>query len=590
MRVALIGAELEENLGLRYMASALELQGHKAEIFPFNGKGDTETVVRQVLAFDPEIAGLSMVFTGRAREFCNLALSLRNAGFQKHLTAGGHFAALNCRQLLADFPSFDSIALGEGEELICTLTENFADLSTTAGFCWRRSDGTIAVNPSPGNPENLDALPFPRRTNFHDYYGKPIASILSSRGCWRSCAFCSIDAWYKSGGGTKFRIRSIPNIVAEMKELYYLHGVRIFNFQDDNFFLPVPAAALARFTALRDSLWSEGIKDIAIAVKARPDSINREAMSVLDDLGVFRVFLGVENASERGLKNLNRRSSRAEIENALRVLNDFDVHVAYNLLMFEPDAIMDDILINLRFMERHIDNPFNFCRAEAYAATGLESTLRKDGILIGDYFGFDYRIKDRRVEAFHKIANYAFFDRNFNDYGLHYFNMEVDFSFQLLWRFYPELLGQELRSEARSFIKETNIDTYRCLSRIYDIVQNMDPEDQDMVRNAMRSMRARVDSGGIELRARGERILERLQRAWGGNTRDYLPLENSQVDACLPSADGGPVPYSGIDSLIYSHVDPVGNGLFGMSHLPLHYSEFIKLMKQDQQERGVTGQ
>jgi len=63
----------------------------------------------------------------------------------------------------------------------------------------------------------------------------------------------------------------------------------------------------------RDALRKEGIGRIAIAVKARPDSITRESIAVLDDLGLFRVFLGVENASETGLRNLNRKSCVAEI-------------------------------------------------------------------------------------------------------------------------------------------------------------------------------------------------------------------------------------------------------------------------------------
>ena len=578
MKIALIGAEIEENLGLRYMVSSLERAGHLGVIFPFNEESALPSVVRQVMAFAPDIAGLSMVFTGRAREFCRMAKALRDGGFTGHLTAGGHFAALNCRQLLEDFPAFDSVALGEGEELICALADSPDDLSGVPGFCYRAKDGAITVNPSRGNPENLDLLPFPRRDTFHDYFGKPIASILSSRGCWRSCAFCSIDAWYRSGGGAKFRVRSVANIVAEMKELYHRHGVRVFNFQDDNLFLPDPPKALARFTELRDTLWKEGVTDIAIAVKARPDSINPQVMAVLDDLRIFRVFLGVENASEEGLRNLNRKSSREEIENALRVLNDFDVHVAYNLLMFEPDATMDHLLINLRFMERHIDNPFNFCRAEAYAATGLEKKLRDDGILVGDYFGFDYRIKDPRVETFHKIANYAFFDRNFNDFGLHYFNMEVDFSFQLLRRFHPELLTQELRSEVRSFIKETNIDTYRCLSRIWDLVQATDPADQGGVRSAMRGMRQRVDDGGIELRARGERILERLRRAWT-EQQPEIPREETADSLESTIFGGGAVPYTGIENFARAGADPVGLGFFGSLRTPVPYGEFKRRME-----------
>ncbi len=573
MKVALVGAELEENLGLRYMASSLEQQGHEALILPFNEEADIPQVVHSVLRSSPEIVGLSMVFTGRAREFCRLAEKLREAGYAGHITAGGHFAALNCEQLLKDFSEFDSIALGEGEELICQLAAHLDDLSEVAGFCFRSADGNIQKNPGRGNPENLDALAFPRRTEFHEYFGQPIASILSSRGCWRECAFCSIDAWYRSGGGRKFRIRSIDNIVAEMKELYHDYGVRIFNFQDDNFFLPDRKQALKRFRALRKGLKQAGVEKIAIAVKARPDSINREAMNILEDLGIFRVFLGVENASQRGLDNLNRKNTVAQIENALKILNDFNLHIAYNLLMFEPDTTMEDIQINLNFMERHVDNPFNFCRAEAYAYTGLEKKLRDDNILIGDYFGFDYRLKDLQAETFHKITNYAFFDRNFSDHGLHYFNMEVDFSYLLLRRFFPDRLTQELRAEVRAFIKETNVDTHRHLCRIYDLVAKIDLTDQEEVKSAMKAMRRRVDEHSRLLRVQGERIIDRLHAAYSGNelpeSLSGLGLDFAAGAAAESAARQG--------SPTWSIFDP--ENPFGMLKQPIPYEAFKNSME-----------
>jgi hypothetical protein len=43
--------------------------------------------------------------------------------------------------------------------------------------------------------------------------------------------------------------------------------------QDGNFFLPRPEDALRRFQALRAGLEKEGVRNIAIAVKARPNSI-----------------------------------------------------------------------------------------------------------------------------------------------------------------------------------------------------------------------------------------------------------------------------------------------------------------------------
>src|ERR1039457_7090090 len=102
MKVALRGAELAENLGLRYMASALERNGHQAEIVPFNSEHDTASAVSQIAALDPEITGLSMVFTNRAREFCGLAEAVRNARYKGHLIAGGPFASFNCERLLRE--------------------------------------------------------------------------------------------------------------------------------------------------------------------------------------------------------------------------------------------------------------------------------------------------------------------------------------------------------------------------------------------------------------------------------------------------------------------------------------------------------
>lgn len=590
MRVALVGAELEENLALRYMASALEACGHQTEIVPFNSSHDIARAVEQVIAFTPQVTGLSMIFTSRAREFCHLAQALRDHGYRGHLIAGGHFASFNCECLLHDFPAFDSVALGEGEEIICTLADKLDRLSSIPGLCYRQPDGSTAINPSTGNPENLDVLPFPKRMTFHEYFDKPSASILSSRGCWRNCAFCSINAWYRRGGGKRFRLRSVDNIVAEMKELFFRYGIHFFNFQDDNFFLANPEKTLHRFELLRTGLEREGVHGIAIAVKARPDSITYDSIRVLDDLGLFRVFLGVENASENGLRNLNRRCTLDQILNALQILNDFDIHVAYNILMFEPDTTLDDILINLRFIERHMENPFNFCRAEAYAGTGLEAKLKAEGRLLGDYFGFDYRLKDPRSEAFHQIANYAFFDRNFSDFGLHYFNMEVDFHFQLLRRYHPEVLTQTLRADARAFIKQTNLDTYQSLSRIYDFVAATEPNDHAMIQAFAREMRQRVDERSNELHAQGARIEHRLQDAYERRSEGAKVPKPMPATAERPLLGCRPVTYRGLDSLRELELVAPEEGwpdradFFGIAPAPIPYPTFIRRLSQQKEE------
>ncbi len=87
MKIALVGPELEENLGLRYIASSLKKRGHTADIVPFNDASDIDEVVGTVLATAPDITGLSMVFTSRGREFCALATALRHAGYRGRIAS-----------------------------------------------------------------------------------------------------------------------------------------------------------------------------------------------------------------------------------------------------------------------------------------------------------------------------------------------------------------------------------------------------------------------------------------------------------------------------------------------------------------------
>ena len=58
---------------------------------------------------------------------------------------------------------------------------------------------------------------------------------LASRGCARTCSFCSIHVFYRSAPGKVVRTRKPAEVVREMRYLYDEHDIRIFLFQDDDF-------------------------------------------------------------------------------------------------------------------------------------------------------------------------------------------------------------------------------------------------------------------------------------------------------------------------------------------------------------------
>jgi hypothetical protein len=110
MNIALVGAECEENLALRYIRTALEKRRHRVTQITFNGEADTAAAAECLARSGAGLAGFSMVFTYRAVEFAALGRRSHELGFRGHLVAGGHFAAFNVGAPLGDVPAFDSVA------------------------------------------------------------------------------------------------------------------------------------------------------------------------------------------------------------------------------------------------------------------------------------------------------------------------------------------------------------------------------------------------------------------------------------------------------------------------------------------------
>ena len=475
MKIALVGPEIEENLGLRYLHAGTVSGGHEAIICEFHAEMQIADVVRQVLAYRPDAVGLSMVFTARAREYVRLAEALRQAGWRGHITTGGHFACFHARELLGDVRAIDSVLHGEGERALPDLLDHLDAPEKVAGLTYRAGD-RIVTTPPRVPLDDLDELPFPTRPErFHRYFDLPIANVQGGRGCFANCDFCSINAWHRQIGGRRFRQRSVENLAREMAQLYHQRGVRLFDFQDDNFFLPNPAQNEARFTALRAALDGAGVGRIGIQVKARPDTVEPRAMAALKRLGLFRVFLGVESNAVAGLRALGRGLTRGQNQRAIELIKGMGIHLTFNLLMFEPECALADLRENIAFIRAQADVPLNFCRTEVYAGTALERRLRAAGRLEGDYFGYDYTLTDPRCQRVFEIFRHVFVPRNFTLEGMQWHAMTLDYCFHLLRLFHPRAATAALHGRVREFIGALNANNAELLERACAFAERCDP-------------------------------------------------------------------------------------------------------------------
>jgi anaerobic magnesium-protoporphyrin IX monomethyl ester cyclase len=483
MRVLLVGAELEENLALRYLWAALQRKGHSVAATAFGGENDTDTVLGEMRRHRPDLIGLSITFQRRAHEFGRLAQALRQGGYAGHMTCGGHFATFAHQALLERYPAIDSVVRHEGEEtlpeLCASLERDHGDLSKVRGLVFRDGQGGLTVSaPRPLCPD-LDALAFPVRPGeAPQHLGIPTAFLVGSRGCYGHCTFCSIHAFIGEAGGPRYRARSVLNLADEIEQLRRQRGARLLIFHDDDFFTRDRDRDLRRVTSLRDELFRRKLTDLALVVKARPDDVDPEVFRVLREIGLLRVYLGIESGSTQGLRTLGRGVDLAQNRRALAYLLDTGVYACFNMLLFDPDSTMTSLYESLSLMREAAHVPMNFCRTEIYVGTPLMRRLEKEGRLIGDEFGWDYHIADARAETAFRIFAHVFYERNFRPDGLMNSNLGLGYHLHLLRHFYPHAVTPALRARAEATISRVNLDSVAWLDRIFDFADSGNEDEE----------------------------------------------------------------------------------------------------------------
>jgi anaerobic magnesium-protoporphyrin IX monomethyl ester cyclase len=511
-KVLFIASEDEENLSVRYPAAALSKAGNIIEIAPFSVPDDTGRVLKQIQQFHPDFIAISMAFQSRAPAFFELIKTIREKGYKGHITAGGHFPTFEFRKILETQEGIDSVVRFEGEQALTELAEYLAKkrgLSEVSNLVYRDRN-EIKENPCIDHFPDLDALPFPVRNNRPQVrLGENFATLVASRGCWHSsCAYCCIGAFHAGKKGKRHALRSGENIARELAWLYHEQGVRLFQFHDDNFLQAREEDNCARLDGMMAALEHEGVDYGATAflIKARPDSITEDVADRLDKLGVVGVFLGVENASETGLKALIRGSKVHHIGEAFDILHRHGIIVTYNLLIFYPEATLDEINENILFMKDHPGNPFDFGRAEVVAGSPLERQVLRENLLLGSWPNWDYRIKDPDVDRMFRI-NLATFRRPDSGYSrLAHALIALAYGAYVVRRLYPGPATEKVYGETGDLIKKSNAFVFDHILKMYALTAKPDPKNGiDLLAGSIRE-----GCGGLATEA--EQLTRRMNR------------------------------------------------------------------------------
>ena len=106
-------------LGVQTLAPVLRQHGHHVWLFDTcHPQMQAEHISQAAETERPDVIALSCLSTTTYPALKNLARQLKLASPKIPIIVGGAFATMNADRILKDCPSLDSVAVGEGEELL----------------------------------------------------------------------------------------------------------------------------------------------------------------------------------------------------------------------------------------------------------------------------------------------------------------------------------------------------------------------------------------------------------------------------------------------------------------------------------------
>ncbi|HEY6101226.1 MAG TPA: radical SAM protein, partial [Anaeromyxobacter sp.] len=305
-------------LGTLYVASSLRKAGHEVRFL--NGAFLSHAaILEEVARFAPRFVGIYATAFGwpRAEKTAGDVKARAPAAFT---CAGGPYPVAVKERCLAAARGFDAAVTGEGERTVVELVERLEggrSLDGVAGVVFRDGED-VRLNPPRPLLADLDELPFPDRSLLGDanrylpppamYRRKPVAVMLTSRGCHRQCIFCfQMDKERRSG----VRYRSVENVLEEI-ELCLRQGFREIKFIDDTF-----AQDRQRALTLAREIRRRRL-DFTWFASACVNQVDPELLRAFKAAGCWAILFGVESGVQKNLNTVRKGTTLAQARDAVR--------------------------------------------------------------------------------------------------------------------------------------------------------------------------------------------------------------------------------------------------------------------------------
>jgi radical SAM superfamily enzyme YgiQ (UPF0313 family) len=319
-----------ELLALEYLAAGV-VDHHDVRILDLRLE---HSLQESLESFQPEVVGIT-AFTVHVNTVHRLFDQVKAWDARCLTVVGGHHATVAPQDFVR--PSIDLIVRGEGvlpfQEIVARLErgEGFDGIPGLASA----SKGKLVSNDYPVAVE-LDQAPFPARhltaqyrSHYFSEWMHPLASVRTSKGCPFRCSFCTM--WILTGGRY---LRRQPEKVVE--ELAGVAEPYVF-FADDESLVDT-----ARMKVLASLIREAGIHK-RYFLYGRSDTIakNPELLEQWRDVGLERIFVGLECFRDEDLRSINKGSTLDDNQRAVSVLRNLGIQIWPSFIVRQEFSLAD---------------------------------------------------------------------------------------------------------------------------------------------------------------------------------------------------------------------------------------------------------
>ncbi|MDH7489079.1 MAG: radical SAM protein [Anaerolineae bacterium] len=335
--------------GLAHISAAAKAQGFEIDLIDLRALKGWDDFRAEIRQRRPDVIGFTMMSVDYDPVMQSVDI-VKEELPQSIVVVGGPHPTLALDEV-AQNSKIDYIVTHEGEVTFPKLLRAIQE--------GNRPTDRILVGEMP----DLDALPFPDRELFLSEWRKygytldspevpfveelppPFLTIIAGRGCKYNCNFCQPAE--RRIFGRKVRRRSVPSIIAELKELRDRYHFASFMFHDDC--LTEDREWVIEFCR---AYKAEGFTQ-PFFCQSRADIIVKhpDMVRLMADAGLRGYFIGFESGSDRVLKFLRKGTTRAINLEAARICRKNGIAIWANYMLGIPTETDEEVMETISMLK-----------------------------------------------------------------------------------------------------------------------------------------------------------------------------------------------------------------------------------------------